>query len=41
MIRQDASLAWASAERIPLMDYEASCRGAKDLEKVAEWILNG
>ncbi|NJN48632.1 MAG: ParA family protein [Alkalinema sp. RL_2_19] len=40
MVRQDASLAWAGAERVPLMDYEANCRGAKDLKKVAEWVLN-
>ena len=33
MVHQDASLAWAGAERIPLMDYEASCRGGKDLKK--------
>lgn len=37
-LHQDASLAWAGAERIPLMDYEASCRGAKDLKKLAEWV---
>jgi chromosome partitioning protein len=41
MVHQDSSLAWAGAERIPLVDYEANCRGAKDLKKVAEWILNG
>jgi chromosome partitioning protein len=41
MVHQDSSLAWAGAERIPLMEYESSCRGAKDLKKVAEWILNG
>ncbi len=41
VVHQDASLAWAGAERIPLMDYEANCRGAKDLKKLAEWVWNG
>lgn len=41
MVHQDASLAWAAAERVPLMTYEAGCRGAKDLKKVAEWVEHG
>lgn len=41
MVHQDTSLAWAGAERIPLMQYDASCKGAKDLQAIADWVLNG
>jgi chromosome partitioning protein len=41
IVHQDSSLAWAGAERVPLMQYDASCRGAKDLQAIAEWVLNG
>lgn len=41
MVRQDTTLAWAAAERVPLMQYDPSCRGAADLQVVAEWVLNG
>jgi len=40
-VRQDTALAWAGAERMPLMQYEPSSRGAADLQVIAEWILNG
>jgi chromosome partitioning protein len=41
MVRQDSALAWAGAERLPLMKYEPSSRGAVDLQAIAEWVLNG
>lgn len=41
IVRQDAILAWAAAERVPLMQYDSDCRGAKDLQVVVEWVLNG
>ena len=41
VVRQDSALAWAGAERLPLMKYEPSSRGARDLQAVSEWILNG
>lgn len=41
IVHQDSSLAWAGAERVPLMQYDANCKGAKDLRAIAEWVLNG
>jgi chromosome partitioning protein len=41
IVRQDSSLAWAAAERVPLMQYEPNSKGAKDLQAVADWVLNG
>lgn len=41
IVRQDAILAWAAAERVPLMQYDSDCRGAKDLQVVVKWVLNG
>jgi chromosome partitioning protein len=41
MVRQDSALAWAGAERLPLMKYEPSSRGAVDLQAIAEWVSNG
>lgn len=41
MVHQDSALAWAGAERMPLMQYEPTSRGAKDLQEVAKWVLNG
>jgi chromosome partitioning protein len=38
MVRQDSALAWAGAERQPLMKYEPSSRGAVDLKTIAEWV---
>lgn len=40
MVRQDTALAWAGAERRPLMQYELSSRGAVDLKVIAEWVLS-
>jgi chromosome partitioning protein len=40
VVRQDTTLAWASAERVPLMEYDPKCKGAEDLQKIAEWIKN-
>lgn len=41
IVHQDSSLAWASAERIPLMQYDTSSKGSKDLQVIANWVLNG
>lgn len=41
IVHQDSSLAWAAAERVPLMQYDSNCKGAKDLQAIAEWVLNG
>lgn len=40
MVHQDSALAWAGAERMPLMQYEPTSRGAKDLQAIARWVLN-
>lgn len=40
-VHQDSALAWAAAERVPLMQSEPNSKGAKDLMAIAEWILNG
>ena len=41
IIHQDSALAWAGAERMPLMQYEPTSRGAKDLQAIAKWVANG
>lgn len=38
-VHQDSTLSLAAAEQIPLMDYEAGYRGAKELAAVAQWVL--
>jgi chromosome partitioning protein len=40
IVHQDSALSWAGAERIPLMQYEPTSKGAKDLQAIAAWILN-
>jgi len=40
IVHQDSSLAWAGAERIPLMQYDTHCKAAKDLQAIADWIEN-
>jgi chromosome partitioning protein len=40
IVRQDSALAWAGAERLPLMQYEPTSRGAVDLKAIAAWVLN-
>lgn len=40
MVHQDSALAWAGAERMPLMQYEPTSKGAKDLQAIAKWVLN-
>lgn len=40
VVRQDATLAWASAERVPLMEYDPKCKGAEDMQQIAGWIQN-
>jgi chromosome partitioning protein len=41
IVHQDSALAWASAERIPLMQYDPKCKGAADLQAVADWVTHG
>ncbi|WP_238549396.1 ParA family protein [Acaryochloris marina] len=41
VVRQDTQLSLAAADQIPLMTYDAKCRGAQDLIVVAQWGLNG
>jgi chromosome partitioning protein len=41
IVHQDSALAWAGAERVPLMKYDPNCKGAKDLQAIADWIANG
>ena len=41
IVHQDSAIAWAGAERIPLMKYDSNCKGAKDLQAIANWIFNG
>jgi chromosome partitioning protein len=41
VVRQDTTLAWASAERVPVMDYAPKCKGAEDLSFIGEWVLGG
>lgn len=40
LVRQDTTLAWASAERVPLFEYDAKCKGASDMRKIAEWLFD-
>lgn len=41
VVRQDTQLSLAAADQIPLMTYDAKCRGAKDLKVVAKWGIDG
>jgi chromosome partitioning protein len=41
IVHQDSALAWAGAERMPLMQYEPTSKGAKDLQAIAKWVSNG
>lgn len=41
IVHQDSALAWAGAERMPLMQYEPTSKGAKDLQAIAHWVSNG
>jgi chromosome partitioning protein len=40
IIHQDSNLAWASAERVPLAEYDKSTKGTRDLNVIADWIDN-
>jgi chromosome partitioning protein len=40
VIPQDTTLSLAAAEQVPLMDYEANCRGATELVALAQWVLD-
>jgi chromosome partitioning protein len=37
-IRQNSDLAWATAQRIPLMDNSPSKKSVEDIEQIARWI---
>jgi chromosome partitioning protein len=41
IVRQDSSISWAGAERVPLIKYDPNCKGAKDLQAIASWVFNG
>lgn len=41
IVHQDSAISWAGAERVPLMQYDPNCKGAKDLQAIADWIFNG
>ncbi|MBD2124765.1 ParA family protein [Trichocoleus sp. FACHB-262] len=38
MVHQDTNLSLAAADRVPLMQYAPTCKGAKDLMAIADWI---
>jgi chromosome partitioning protein len=38
VVRQDTTLAWAGAERVPIMEYAPKCKGAEDLCQIVEWV---
>lgn len=40
-VHQDTAISWAGAERVPIMQYEPNSKGAKDLQAIVEWMLNG
>ena len=40
IVHQDASLAWAAAERVPLIEYDSKGKAAKDLMIVSNWVVN-
>ena len=37
-IRQNSDLAWATAQRVPLMDNKPTKKSVEDIEQVARWI---
>jgi chromosome partitioning protein len=39
VIPQDTTLSLAAAQQVPLMDYDANCRGATELVALAQWVL--
>jgi chromosome partitioning protein len=38
VIPQDTTLSLAAAQQVPLMDYDANCRGATELVALAQWV---
>lgn len=38
VMRQDTTLAWASAEQVPIMHYDPKSKGTADLKVIAEWV---
>jgi chromosome partitioning protein len=41
IVHQDSAISWAGAERVPLIKYDPNCKGAKDLQAIANWVFNG
>ena len=41
IVHQDSAIAWAGAERVPLLKYDPNCKGVKDLQAIADWVSNG
>jgi chromosome partitioning protein len=41
LVRQDANLSLAAADRIPIMSYAPHSKSAQDLELISDWITNG
>jgi chromosome partitioning protein len=41
IVHQDSAIAWAGAERVPLIQYDSNCKGAKDLQAIVNWVFNG
>ncbi len=39
VIPQDTTLSLAAAQQVPLIDYDANCRGAAELIALAQWVL--
>lgn len=40
IVHQDSSLAWAAAERVPLIEYDSKGKAANDLMIVSDWVVN-
>jgi chromosome partitioning protein len=41
LVRQDANLSLAAADRVPIMDYAPQSKASQDLQLIADWITNG
>jgi chromosome partitioning protein len=39
LVPQDTTLSLAAAQQVPLMDYDANCRGGTELVALARWVL--
>lgn len=38
-VRQNSDLAWATAQRVPLMDNSPSKKSVEDIEQIARWVV--